>query len=133
MDSETDAGRNPTMLDVAREAGVSRALVSIIMREAPGASGRTRTHVKEVAARLGYVPDARAQALRRQGNAAIGVAFQPDQPFHAALIDAVYEAAGRAGHPVVLSAVTPGHDEEAALASLATLLYYIMIFTGRRD
>ena len=132
MDSETDAGGNPTMLDVAREAGVSRALVSIIMREAPGASGRTRAHVKEVAARLGYVPDARAQALRRQGNAAIGVAFQPDQPVHAALIDAVYESARRADHPVILSAVTPGHDEERAVASLVGQRCGAVITLGSR-
>jgi len=132
MDPVTDAGRNPTMLDVAREAGVSRALVSIIMRGAPGASERTRAHVKQVAARLGYVPDARAQALRRQGNAAIGVAFQPDQPFQAALIDAIYESARRADHPVILSAVTPGHDEERAVASLVGQRCGAVITLGSR-
>lgn len=106
------------MQDVANDAGVSRALVSIVMRDVPGASSETRAHVLAVADRLGYVPDARARALRQQGKQAIGVVFQPDQRFHAAIIDGIYASAKESGHPVVLSATTALHDEEAALTSL---------------
>ena len=38
--------RRPTLADVAERAGVSRALVSIVMREAAGASEQTRERVK---------------------------------------------------------------------------------------
>ena len=106
------------MQDVADAAGVSRALVSIVMRDVPGASEATRVHVKETATRLGYVPDARARALRQQGKQAIGVSFQPDQRFHAAIIDGIYAATKQLGHPVVLSAATALHSEEEALTSL---------------
>jgi DNA-binding LacI/PurR family transcriptional regulator len=93
-------------------------LVSIVLRDVPGASEATRAHVKAVAARLGYVPDARAQALRGQASKAVGVSFESNQPFHADLVDYLYDAAGAAGFQLVLSAVTPRRDESAAIESL---------------
>ena len=55
------AERRTTLADVAAEAGVSVALVSIVMRGAPGAGAATRERVLEVARRLGYQPDSRAR------------------------------------------------------------------------
>src|SRR5690625_7448438 len=74
-------GRRPTMRDVAREAGVSTALVSIVFRDAPGASERTRRRVTEAADRIGYVVDERARLLRRSRSTDIGVMFKTGQPF----------------------------------------------------
>ena len=53
----------PTMEDVAARAGVSRALVSIVFRQVPGASESTRRHVLNAAEELGYQPDRRASRL----------------------------------------------------------------------
>ncbi|HMR50529.1 MAG TPA: LacI family DNA-binding transcriptional regulator [Arachnia sp.] len=114
----TDGSRIPTMVDVAKAAGVSRALVSIVMRGAPGASEQTRAHVLAAAAELGYVPDARAQALRQRGKPSIGVVFQPSQPFQAAIVDRIYAATRDTDYSVVLSATTESHGEGAALESL---------------
>lgn len=124
--------RPVTMVDVARRAGVSRALVSIVMRDAPGASASTRERVKAVAAELGYVPDARAQGLRARATPAIGVAFQPAQRFHAALIDGIYRHAEAAGMRVVLSAVTHAHGEAAATAALLANRCGAVITLGSR-
>src|SRR4051794_25324208 len=55
--------RKPTLADVAAEAGVSKAAVSRVINDAPGVSPRTREHVQEVIARLGYRPDSVARAL----------------------------------------------------------------------
>lgn len=124
--------RPVTMVDVARRAGVSRALVSIVLRDAPGASASTRAHVRAVAAELGYVPDARAQGLRNRTTPALGVAFQPAQRFHAAIIDGIYRHASAAGVRVVLSAVTGAHDEATATDALLSNRCGAIITLGTR-
>jgi len=59
----------PTLEDVARAAGVSRATVSRVVNNAPGASGSLRARVLAAVAELGYEPNqaARALASGRQG------------------------------------------------------------------
>jgi DNA-binding LacI/PurR family transcriptional regulator len=68
----TEQQRRPTLMDVAGAAGVSRALVSIVMRGAPGASESTRQKVLETARELGYRPDSRAQLLRSSRTKLLG-------------------------------------------------------------
>ena len=72
--------RRPTLADVAVRAGVSTALVSIVMREAPGASAATRERVRAVADELGYRPDLRARLLRRSRSRLLGVVFGVQHP-----------------------------------------------------
>ena len=110
--------RRPTLEDVAARAGVSRALVSIVMRGAPGASAQTRDRVHQVADELGYRPDPRARRLRQHRTRLIGVTFAVGQEFHADLVDGVYVAAEQLGYDVVLSGVTPHRDEPRALRTL---------------
>lgn len=108
----------PTLADVARRAGVSRALVSIVMRDAPGASDATRARVRRAADEIGYSPDPRARRLRQLRTKLIGVTFGAAQEFHAELVDGVYAAADDVGYEVVLSGVTPHRDEQRALRTL---------------
>lgn len=110
--------RPVTMADVARAAGVSTALVSIVVRGAPGASEATRARVAEVAERLGYVHDRRAAQLRRSSSRTLGVVFELQQPFHGDLVEHVYAVAALHGYEVILSAVAPTRAERDALASL---------------
>ncbi len=106
------------MADVAERAGVSRALVSIVMREVPGASDATRARVRRAAEELGYRPDPRARMLRSQRSRLLGVVFTAGQEFHAALVDGVYRAAEARGYDVLLGCVTPHHTEQKSVATL---------------
>lgn len=108
----------PTLEDVAKKAGVSRALVSIVMRDVPGASEATRERVRRAADEIGYRPDPRARMLRLQRTKLLGVVFTAGQEFHAALVDGVYRVAEVRGYDVVLSCVTPHHDEDKAVRTL---------------
>ncbi len=110
--------RKPTMADVARIAGVSRPLVSIVMRDVPGASEATRRRVLEVAADLGYVPDGRARKLRQSRSALIGVVFRLGDPFHADLVEQAYLRCADLGYELALSAVTGQRDDREAATTL---------------
>ena len=106
----------PTMSDVARRAGVSRALVSIVMRGVPGASEQTRARVLAVARDLGYVPDAAARRLSRVrsgGSGALGVVFGVGHAFHQDLLERLY--AHRGSFDLVLSGVTAQRSQEEAI------------------
>lgn len=114
-------GRPPTLEDVAARAGVSRALVSIVMREVPGASDATRQRVLAVAEQLNYRPDSRARLLAGRRTRLLGVTLALNNPFHADVAEGIYAAAEPLGYQVVLSAITP---TRAASQALETLLSY---------
>src|SRR5690348_16911631 len=104
----------PTMRDVAARVGVSQALVSLVFRNAPGASSETRERVFRAAAELGYRPDTAAQVLRRSRSRHIGVLYTMRQPWDVDLVEAIYPAAERHGYHIVLGALGPGRDERRA-------------------
>jgi DNA-binding LacI/PurR family transcriptional regulator len=110
--------RRPTLEDLAERAGVSRSLVSIVMRDVPGASEQTRQRVRRAADEIGYRPDPRARRLRQHRTRLIGVTFAAGQEFHADLVDGVYAAADAVGYDVVLSGITPHRDEPRAIRTL---------------
>jgi DNA-binding LacI/PurR family transcriptional regulator len=67
------AGLKLTIEDVARVAGVSRATVSRVLNDLPGATEAVRVRVRAAIAELGYVPDPAARALASGQQAAIDV------------------------------------------------------------
>ncbi|MFF4304263.1 LacI family DNA-binding transcriptional regulator [Streptomyces sp. NPDC001601] len=111
-------GRRPTLADVAARAGVSTALVSIVMRGAKGASTATRERVMAAAQEIGYRPDSRARLLRSNRTRLIGVQFEIQEPFHADLVERLYSAAEAAGYQLALSAVAASRSERQAVEPL---------------
>ncbi|HEY0508129.1 MAG TPA: LacI family DNA-binding transcriptional regulator [Blastococcus sp.] len=111
-------GRQPTLEDVAAHAGVSRSLVSIVLRGVPGASEVTRRRVLQAAADIGYRPDARARLLASGNSRLLGVVFGMSGRFHLELLDGLYVAAENAGYELILSALTPSRDERRAVETL---------------
>ena len=67
------APAQPTLYDVAREAGVSTATVSRVLHGQDRVRPATRQRVLEVIEVLGYVPDAAAQSMARQRKEVIGL------------------------------------------------------------
>ncbi len=120
----------PTMTDVAERAGVSRALVSIVFRDVPGASVETRERVRTAAAELGYAPDRRARALSRRRTQVLGVAFALGHEFHADLVAALYRAATPYDHELALSGTTTRREEAEAVADLLALRCDALLLLG---
>jgi DNA-binding LacI/PurR family transcriptional regulator len=106
----------PTLEDVARHAGVSRALVSIVMRDAPGASAMTRERVMRSAQSLGYRPNTVARRLSSRSTGTLGVVFSLGRSFHTELVEHLYEESS--GLELVLSAMTASRPERIALDAL---------------
>lgn len=117
-DASTGRAGRVTIVDLARETGVSVSSVSVALRGDPGVSEATRDKVLAAAARLGYRPDARARGLREHRARAIGVTFRLHQTFQAELVEQLYVAADDLGYDLVLSATTPTRPLEAAVESL---------------
>jgi LacI family transcriptional regulator len=65
--------RKPTLTDVAREAGISIATVSRAMSQPGLVQPDTLDRIRQVAAKLGYVPNRRARALVSGQSDTIGV------------------------------------------------------------
>ncbi len=108
----------PTQADVARRAGVSRALVSIVFRDLPGASPSNRDHIRAVAAEIGYLPDQRAQLLGRKRTGVLGVCYSLTHDFHGTMVEQLYAAAEQQGFGLVLSGFGTSRSEETAITSL---------------
>jgi DNA-binding LacI/PurR family transcriptional regulator len=122
--------RRPTMEDVAVKAGVSRALVSIVFRELPGASEQTRQRVRSAAAEIGYRPDHRARLLSSKQTRMFGVTFGVGHEFHGDLLVELYEAAAQHGYELVLSGITPSRSESQAVHELLSLRCDALILLG---
>ncbi|WP_426564996.1 LacI family DNA-binding transcriptional regulator [Angustibacter sp. McL0619] len=118
MPKGAGAPLRPTMRDVAGEAGVSKALVSIVFRGAAGASDETRARVFAAAERIGYRANRTASLLALHRTRHLGVALHIANTFHGELVDVVQAAADQAGYELVLSIVTPRHDETRAVETL---------------
>lgn len=120
-----------TLDDVAARAGVSRALVSVVMRDAPGASAATRERVLAAARELDYRPDIRARSLGGHRSKLIGVMFGVGVgAFHFDLLEGLYAASQEHDHNLLLTAVTPGRDEAAAVESLQDFGFDGLIMLG---
>lgn len=106
------------MKDVADQVGVSRQLVSLVLRDLPGASAETRRRVREVAEALGYYPDASARVLRGHRSFQLGVLFTMHEPFEVDLVEALLAEAAARGYSLVLGPLTAGRTLRDVIAEL---------------
>ncbi|MCH8983418.1 MAG: LacI family DNA-binding transcriptional regulator [Acidobacteria bacterium] len=96
--------KQPTIVDVAERAGVSKSLVSLVMRDSNRVSQKSRSAVLEAARELGYRPNAAARSLVRQRSGVFGcIVSDLHNPFFADVADGIEEASATNGYRALLS------------------------------
>lgn len=102
----------PTIIDVARAAGVSKSTVSLVLRNSAQVSARTREDVRRAMAELGYVYNRAAANLRSSQVGLIGLVINDlRNPFFTEFATAVQMALSAEGYATVMA----NTDEDPAL------------------
>src|ERR1700742_4642024 len=96
--------RAPTMLDVARLAGTSKATVSNVIHGHENVRPETRDRVLEAIATLGYHVNAGAQSLARQRSNVLGILVGDlENPWYATVATHMERAARAHGYSVLIA------------------------------
>jgi DNA-binding LacI/PurR family transcriptional regulator len=116
-----DGSPRPTILDVAERAGVSKSLVSLVLRDEPAVSDEKRAAVLAAADALGYRPNAAARSLVRRRSNLIGVMVSDlGNPFFIELVDGIEDGATAAGYRALVN--TGRRESRGEREALETLL-----------
>ncbi len=111
----------PTIRDVAEKAGVSKSLVSLVLRNAPHVSDAKRAAVLAAIDDLGYRPNAVARSLVRRHTSVLGVLVSDlHNPFFADLVSGIEAAARQRGYATFVNSGSRSPTREAA--ALETML-----------
>ena len=96
--------KRPTIIDVAKRAGVSKSLVSLVLRDAPNVGDSSRKVVLTAARELGYRPNAVARSLVHQRSRVFGCVMSDlHNAFFADVADGIEDAAVAGGYRALLS------------------------------
>ena len=96
--------RPPTMLDVARLAGTSKATVSNVLHDHQHVRPETRERVREAIATLGYRVNMGARSLARQQSNVLGLLLGDlENPWYATLAAHVERLARARGYAVLIA------------------------------
>jgi len=104
--------RRPTIIDVAREAGVSKSTVSLVLQNSPSVREETRVQVRDAMAQIGYVYNRAAANMRMSNAGLIGLVINDlRNPFFTEFATSLQMALAARGYATVIA----NTDESAEL------------------
>lgn len=96
--------RRPTIIDVARHAGVSKSTVSLVLQNSPTVKDETRDKVRASMAALGYVYNRAAATLRSSTTGLVGLVINDlRNPFFTEFATSLQMALSKLGYAVVIA------------------------------
>ncbi|MEO0860204.1 MAG: substrate-binding domain-containing protein [Pseudomonadota bacterium] len=112
-----------TIADLARETGLTKGTVSRALNGYPDIAQSTRARVQVAADRLGYRPNAQAQAIRTGEAKALGLVLEVREhdghsPFLTDFLAGVTSAAGAAGRTLTVATAPSGEAMRDVLRGL---------------
>src|SRR6266849_5346361 len=129
-----DGARPPTIIDVAAYAGVSKSVVSRVLRDDPAVSPARRAAVLVAVEAIGYRPNAVARSLVQRRTYNVGVIVSDlHNIFFAEVLDGLYAAAAARGYRALIT--TGNRDpvaEQLALEQLLELRADGVVLAGAR-
>jgi DNA-binding LacI/PurR family transcriptional regulator len=112
--------KRPTIADVARRAGVTKAAVSFALNNQPGVSAATRERILTIAAEVGFQPSSAARALSGGRAQALGLVIDRParllgiEPYFMQLISGIQTELS-AQYLTLLFTLAEDHDAEITL------------------
>ena len=108
--------RRVTLVDIAADAGVSRATASLVIRNVPSVAETTRKRVLRSIKRLGYIYHSGAASLRTQQSSAVGLIVSDiTNPFFAEASVAIEERLAAANYVTLLGNTSEARAKEDRL------------------
>ncbi|MBV7396462.1 LacI family DNA-binding transcriptional regulator [Mameliella sediminis] len=106
--------RRPTIIDVAREAGVSKSTVSLVLRNSASVRKETRDQVREAMASLGYVYNRNAAQMRTSNTGLVGLVINDlRNPFFTEFAISLQMALAEQGYSTVVANTDETPDLQA--------------------
>lgn len=106
--------KKPTILDVAAHAHVSKATVSLVLRDSPQIPASTKKRVRASMDAVGYVYNRRAAEMRSMSSRILGlVVANVRNPYFAELTMAIENEAHRAGYTLILGCSSDDVERQA--------------------
>ena len=99
-----NAGRRPTIIDVAKQAGVSKSTVSLVLQNSPSVREETRKQVRAAMAEIGYVYNRSAANMRSSNAGLIGLVINDlRNPFFTEFATSLQMALSERGYSAVVA------------------------------
>jgi len=106
------ARNRPTIIDVAKKAGVSKSTVSLVLQNSASVREETRVHVRKIMTEIGYVYNRSAANMRGSNAGLIGLVINDlRNPFFTEFATSLQMALSESGYATVIA----NTDENAQL------------------